>query len=314
MTKMDSAGKPGLLLTSFFDVEDIAVYNEKFSRDEAFRALLDRTADRYQLSDRQGLLTAVREREAVYSTVITDGLALPHARIQGLARPYVSVGLFRNPVSFPSDGAQTPVTLVFLVLVPSNQPALYLQILRTLSNLFRDPKVIGDYLAGLSSPADLMRFFESGGMILPKYVCAADMMETRFIALKDNDNLRVAINSFVDQDVDELPVTDKEGEMVGIVSVGALLKVCLPEYLMWTNDLSAIINFEPFAVVLQSEQNTWLKDILKDEFAAVQTDAPAILVASELVRKNTSRCYVLKDRTLAGVISSPNFMGKVFRD
>ena len=314
MTKRDSAEKSVLLLTSFFDVDDIAVYNESFSQQEVFRLLLARIADRYHLADREGLLTAVREREAVCSTVITDGLALPHARVQTIDRPYVSVGLFRNGVSFPTDDGETPVYLVFLVLVPYSQPTLYLQILRMLSNLFRDSKVIVDYLAGLSAPADLMRFFESDGMILPKYVCAADMMETRFITLKDSDNLRIAINSFVSQNVDELPVTDKEGNMVGVVSIGALLKVCLPEPPTETPDVSLIMNFEPFAVVLQNEHSTWLKDILNREFASVQADAPAILVGSELIRKNTSRCYVLKDKKLSGIISSPKFMGKVFRD
>lgn len=314
MTKMDSAGKPGLLLTSFFDVGDVAVYNETFSQQEAFRALLDRIADRHQLSDRLGLLTAVREREAVCSTVITEGLALPHTRVQNLERPYVSVGLFPNGVRFPTDDGDAIVHLVFLVLVPYNQPALYLQILRTLANLFRDSKIIMEYLSKLSDPAELMRFFESGGMILPKYVCAADMMDSRFKALKDTDSLRIAINSFIDQAVDELPVTDEKGNMAGVVSIGAVLKICLPEQAMGTADLSGIINFEPFAVVLQNEQNTWLKDILNPEFAAVQADSPAVLVASELIRKNTCRCYVLKDNKLSGVISSPKFMGKVFRD
>ena len=62
--------------------------------------------------------------------------------------------------------------------------------------------------------------------------------------------------------------------MVWVVSAGALLKVCLPDYLLWMSDLSPLLNFEPFTEVLRNEQSTWLSDILVREFATVQMKAP----------------------------------------
>ena len=159
-----------------------------------------------------------------------------------------------------------------------------------------------------------MRFFERGGMILPDYVCAADIMHREFTSLRNNDSLKTAIDCFIAQEISEVPVVDPEGDMVGIVSAGALLKVCLPEYLLWMSDLSPFLNFEPFTEVLRNEQSTWLSDILVREFASVQLKVPAISVAAEMTRRNASKCYVLDRKKLMGIIDLPIFLNKIFRE
>jgi PTS system nitrogen regulatory IIA component len=64
------------------------------------------------------ILAALRSREALGSTGLGKGFALPHARIEGLKQ---FVGLFARlgrPIDFDAiDGA--PVDLVFLLLMPS---------------------------------------------------------------------------------------------------------------------------------------------------------------------------------------------------
>jgi CBS-domain-containing membrane protein len=159
-----------------------------------------------------------------------------------------------------------------------------------------------------------MRFFERGGMVLPEYVCAADIMRDDFIALRDNDNLKTAIDCFISQHLNEIPVVDRDGDMTGVVSAGTLLKVCLPDYLLWMSDLSPIINFEPFTSVLRNEQNTRLVGILLDNYASVQMNAPAVSVAGEMTRRNASKCYVLNDKELMGIIDLPIFLNKIFRE
>ena len=199
------------------------------------------------------------------------------------------------------------------MLIPRDQPGLYLQILRALANILRDHGAART-VSQLKTPEEVMRFFERGGMILPDYVCAADIMRDDFIALHDNDNLKAAIDCFISERLSEVPVVDRDGDMVGVVSAGTLLKVCLPEYLLWMNDLSPIVNFEPFTAILHNEQNSWISDILHSEFASVQMKAPAVSVAAEMTRRNASKCYVLNGKQLIGIIDLPFFLNKIFRE
>lgn len=303
--------KSSLTLTSFFSSDDILIHQEEVSRNQLIRQLLVHLADGHGITDVDSYYDAIIERENANDTVVSNGVAIPHARLDDLQRPYVGVATSAHGIPFSEDKA--PVHLILLVLIPRDQPGLYLQILRALASILRD-KDAARAVSQLKTADEVMRFFERGGMVLPEYVCAADMSRDTFIALRNNDNLKTAIDCFISQHLSEIPVIDRDGDMVGVVSAGALLKVCLPEYLLWMSDLSPIINFEPFTSVLRNEQNTWLADILISDFASVQMQAPAVSVAGEMTRRNVSKCYVLNGKKLMGIIDLPVFLNKVFRE
>lgn len=311
MRKTAAQTKPSLSLTSFFSADDILIHQDGLIRNELIRHLLMHVAEGHGLTDVEDFYEAIIERENANNTVVANGIAIPHARINSLQRPYVGVATSANGITFAEE--EPPVHLILLVLIPRDQPGLYLQILRALANILRD-RDAAKAVSKLKTPEEVMRFFERGGMVLPDYVCAADIMRDTFTSLRNNDNLKSAIDCFITQNLSEVPVLDRDGDMVGIVSAGALLKVCLPEYLLWMSDLSPIVNFEPFTSVLRNEQNTWLSDILISEFASVQMKAPAVSVAGEMTRRNASKCYVLNGRKLMGIIDLPVFLNKVFRE
>ncbi len=311
MQKKEAPAKNGLALTSFFNVEDILIHQEDISRNQLIRHLLKHLADRHDITGIDAYYDAIVERENANDTVIANGIAIPHARLDALERPYVSVATSAKGISFVED--TPPVHLILLVLIPRDQPGLYLQILRSLASVLRDRNA-AKTVASLNSAEEIMHFFERGGVVLPEYVCAADLMSKEFITLGSNDSLKTAIDCFIRENLSEIPVVDRDGEMVGVVCAGNLLKVCLPEYLLWMTDLSPIINFEPFVNVLRNEQNTWISDILLDDFASVQIKDPAVSVAGEMTRCNASICYVLDDKKLMGIIDLPIFLNKIFRE
>ena len=311
MRKNEPQSKQGLSLTSFFDVDDILIHQEQVSRNQLIRDLLTHVVNGHGLTEVDAYYNAVIERENADNTVISNGVAVPHARLEAIDRPYVGVATSTFGISFVEN--QPPVRLVLLVLIPRDQPGLYLQVLRALASVLRD-HAAARTVSQMKTPEEVMRFFERGGMILPDYVCAADIMHRDFTSLRNNDNLKTAIDCFISQELSEVPVVDQEGDMVGVVSAGALLKVCLPDYLLWMSDLSPLLNFEPFTEVLRNEQSTWLSDILVREFATVQMKAPAISVAAEMTRSTASKCYVLDGKKLMGVIDLPIFLSKIFRE
>ncbi len=300
-----------LILTEFFEAEDIMPHCGDYTRDEIVRALVDRLTARYRLARPEQLVEEVLKREGEGSTVISDGLAVPHARLSEIDRPYAAIATSERGIRFP--GEETSIHLIFLMLIPQNQPALYLQVLRALATALKDDATLRT-VAAMTNAGDIYRFFESGKAYLPRYITASDIMDRSFKTLKDNDSLQVCVDTFIKQNVSEIPVLDRDGDLSGIVKAGELLRVCLPEYLMWMNDLTPIANFEPFADVLQNERKTWLADILVKDFPCVTPDAPAIQVAGEMTRYKSLRCYVREGSKLVGIIRLPRFLNKIFRE
>lgn len=89
-------------------------------------------------TDRQFLVTVLEAREAMGSTGIGGGIAIPHVRnpiVLHVAGPFVTLCLLRHPVDFDAIDGQ-PVHALFTVISP-NVPA-HLRILAQLGYALRD--------------------------------------------------------------------------------------------------------------------------------------------------------------------------------
>jgi PTS system nitrogen regulatory IIA component len=88
--------------------------------------------------NREALLSVLEAREAMGSTGIGDGIAIPHVRnpiVLHLDRPFVTLCLLRKPVDFDAiDGL--PVHALFMVVSPT--VPVHLRILGQLGFLLRD--------------------------------------------------------------------------------------------------------------------------------------------------------------------------------
>jgi PTS system nitrogen regulatory IIA component len=93
--------------------------------------------------NRDALLSVLEAREAMGSTGIGDGIAIPHVRnpiVLHLDRPFVTLCLLRNPVDFEAiDGK--PVHALFMVVSPT--VPVHLRILGQLGFLLRDETLRG---------------------------------------------------------------------------------------------------------------------------------------------------------------------------
>lgn len=106
-------------------------------REQAIGMLTEAACTGTNLSTPQ-VREAVLAREAVMSTGMGDGLAIPHARIDGLNRPILAVGVSKIGVDFNSPDGE-PATLIFLILTPQQDNSAQIEILADLARIFRDP-------------------------------------------------------------------------------------------------------------------------------------------------------------------------------
>ncbi|MEM9812256.1 MAG: PTS sugar transporter subunit IIA [Pseudomonadota bacterium] len=104
--------------------------------------------------DEQSVHTALLERETLGPTGVGYGVALPHARIEGLEKVH---GLFlhlETPVDFESVDRR-PVDLIFVLLAPIDAGADHLKALARVSRILRSDAVC----AKLRSTADPAALF-----------------------------------------------------------------------------------------------------------------------------------------------------------
>ena len=83
---------------------------------------------------------ALAAREALGSTGIGAGLALPHARVSLTATPLALFARLERPISWDSID-QKPVDLVFLLLSPNEPADLHLKVLAMVTRRLRDGQV-----------------------------------------------------------------------------------------------------------------------------------------------------------------------------
>lgn len=80
---------------------------------------------------------AVWEREETLPTGIGNGVALPHARIDGISKPIVAVGVSDTGIDFDAPDDKL-AHIVFLILTPASDPEAQLEITAGLARLFRE--------------------------------------------------------------------------------------------------------------------------------------------------------------------------------
>jgi PTS system nitrogen regulatory IIA component len=81
------------------------------------------------------------KREQLGSTGVGGGVAIPHARLPELKRPFGVLARLRRAVDFESIDGQ-PVDLVFMLLLPTASAGEHLNALAAAARKLRDPGVL----------------------------------------------------------------------------------------------------------------------------------------------------------------------------
>ncbi|HKX45392.1 MAG TPA: cation:proton antiporter [Planctomycetota bacterium] len=111
----------------------------------AIEALADRAAAARGL-DAALVREKVMAREDLVSSAFGQGLAVPHARIPGLAQAVIAVGLAREGLEFDAPDDE-PVRVVLVVLTPEDDPEVHLGILADVARRLRSAEAVRDAAA-----------------------------------------------------------------------------------------------------------------------------------------------------------------------
>ncbi|EAR52981.1 PTS IIA-like nitrogen-regulatory protein PtsN [Oceanicola granulosus HTCC2516] len=139
-------------LADILDVHGVKVLASCSSRKRLFHDLGEMAHSTFGLEPGK-VIEALLEREALGPTAVGHGVALPHARLDGIDRVR---GLFlrlEKPLDFDAIDRQ-PVDLVFALLAPEAAGVEHLKALATVSRTLRDQAICAKLRAN-AEPATL---------------------------------------------------------------------------------------------------------------------------------------------------------------
>ena len=120
------------------------------------RELSQQAAESLKL-DGEAVARAILKREELGSTGTGGGVALPHARIEAVEKPFGLLACLRKAIAFDAID-QKPVDIVFLLLLPATAAGEQLNALAAVARKLRNP-VIAERLRHAPGNAEAYRAF-----------------------------------------------------------------------------------------------------------------------------------------------------------
>jgi fructose-specific phosphotransferase system IIA component len=124
-------------LTEIVELSCIKVPLKAADKNQAITELMDLLDQNGKLKDYQVVLKAVVDREAVRSTGVGQGFAIPHGKTSGVDHLVMALGKTEKPIDFDSIDGQ-PVTMIILLLSPADQTGPHIQAIARISRLMTD--------------------------------------------------------------------------------------------------------------------------------------------------------------------------------
>lgn len=126
-------------LSTLLKPEAVRLVSAASSKKRLLRDFGDLAEDVYGL-DRGRVVEALQERETLGPTGVGHGVALPHARLDGLDRVVGGFILLEKPIDFGAVDRQ-PVDIAFALFAPKDAGVEHLKALALVSRTLRDAAV-----------------------------------------------------------------------------------------------------------------------------------------------------------------------------
>lgn len=94
------------------------------------------------------------------ATYLGQGIGLPHARVAGLARPFVMI--LRSPSGIPFEGTQEKGQLLFVLLTPAGQPRVHQTLQTIIATLLHESEYVRERLLTAETADEVLEVIRTG--------------------------------------------------------------------------------------------------------------------------------------------------------
>lgn len=147
-------------MAMYFDIkpENVLIVPQATSKDEILKALIQKLATNPEIASKDELEAKIFEREALMSTGIGLGIAVPHVRLASVSNVVIALGICADGICDYEtlDGEQ--IKIVCMIAANSEQHNEYIQALATLSKQLKNESV-RQRLIEVKSETEAYEFF-----------------------------------------------------------------------------------------------------------------------------------------------------------
>ena len=142
-------------IVDFLNPRAISANLKSTDKEGVIGELVDLLVKVKEIKNRDEIIKALLEREALGSTGIGQGIAIPHAKSDSVKDLVAAFGLSRKGVNFDAlDGEQ--VYIFFLLVAPTDSAGPHLKALARISRLLKD-KYLRQTLRNAEDERDVLR-------------------------------------------------------------------------------------------------------------------------------------------------------------
>ncbi len=147
-----------------------------------------------------------------------------------------------------------------------------------------------------------------------------DVMTSKVITISRSSTVREMIDLFLKHHIHLIPVVEKEGTLVGVVSLTSMIKIFMPRYFDLIEDFSFIEDFGLLDQVFlaQEEKETeklfLVDDIMIGKVITAHPDDSLLKASATMNACNVARLPVVdRDNKLIGIISQSDIVLAIFK-
>jgi CBS domain-containing protein len=138
---------------------------------------------------------------------------------------------------------------------------------------------------------------------------AIDVMVRDVVTVSRDTDVAEAINLLAERDVSALPVLDKDGNLVGVLSEADLIhraEIGTEKHRPWW--LEAVTGGSTLAEEFAKSHGKKVGEVMTDAVISVAEETPLSEIAALFERKRIKRVPVVKDGKLVGIVSRSNLI------
>jgi len=138
---------------------------------------------------------------------------------------------------------------------------------------------------------------------------AIDVMVRDVVTVRPDTDVAAAIKLLTEHDVSALPVLDREGDLVGLLSEADLIhrtEIGTEKHRPWW--LEAVTGASTLAEEFAKSHGKKVGEVMTDGVISVAEETPLSEIAALFERKRIKRVPVVKDGKLVGIVSRSNLI------
>ncbi|MCX6825790.1 MAG: PTS sugar transporter subunit IIA [candidate division Zixibacteria bacterium] len=295
------------MLKEVFIIEDLKANTKEMAIDE----LLELLKKENPAANLETIKELVIEREEIENTSYGHGFAFPHARTDEVADLDILLGISKKGLQDRTPD-RIPISIVVLLLTPSNIPRLYLQTLSAFATFARMEGSLRK-IAAAKNPADAIDIIWQSGVRIEKELTVKDLMRRDVVTVMPDDSLKKVANLMFKNRLSALAVVDSDGNLLGQITDKHLIQAALPNYDTMVSTLDYKTDVEPFEELLRQEDKIKVSQLYKTDHQIVSMDTSLVEVAALMIFKNLRRVFVTKEAKLVGLLIRKDIVNMIIR-